>query len=522
MEGASTADALAATLTTDDAQPPPRETTGWPDLIGKFQVERKLGEGGMGVVLLATDIALARRVALKLLRAGKETSTEGRTRFLREAQVMARLSHENVVIVHEVGEHEGRTFVAMEYVEGSTLTGWGTGKDWRAIVEIYLRAGRGLEAAHRAGLVHRDFKPDNVLVGTDGRVRVSDFGLAGFDAEPPPTGSTPIDPALSPGLTRTGALMGTPRFMAPEQHLGEPVDARADQFAFCVALYTALYDTPPYGGANYAEIAESVLEGVPRVPPDHPSIPASVRDALLRGLSRHADDRFPSMAELIAVLQGALDQRTVDERPRDPRPTRPRWLVPAIALGAVGIVTATVLALRPAPPAPPAPAPAAKPSTDVPAVAPAPAPEPDDDRVRIVIGTFDGDAMTDGIRAKSRPEVAAMIEKAAPEMVARLSPTATDERAGERGRAFHLEVSLTTLEINENNLVACKIREVISSYPERTMYGSLEGGGKVALESRTMKEIEAAAADCIAAVLDDMVVRQVLPYVRKKAAASRP
>ena len=192
-----------------------------PIKIGRFTIVRELGAGGMGVVYVAYDEQLDRRVAVKLLRRA-ETDTQGKARLAREAQAMARLSHPNVVTVHEVGTHQDQVFVAMEFVDGGDLRSWleQERRGWPAIVEAFRQAGEGLAAAHAAGIVHRDFKPDNVLVGHDGRVRVADFGLAhALDAtvelgEREPTISS--SNKLEQSLTRTGALMGTPAYMAPE------------------------------------------------------------------------------------------------------------------------------------------------------------------------------------------------------------------------------------------------------------------------------------------------------------------
>ncbi len=217
-----------------------------PVKIGRFTVLRRLGAGGMGVVYAAYDEMVDRKVAIKLLqrmRVGEEAGD----RLLREAQALGRLSHPNVIQVYEVGVHEERVFVAMEFVEGCTLEAWEPEASLAAVLDVYVQAGRGLAAAHEAGLVHRDFKPDNVLVGNDGRARVLDFGLARSAGEAPPDPAssaelermgvdTTGDRLVTP-LTRTGAVMGTPAYMSPEQHLGQPTDPRTDQFSFCVALW---------------------------------------------------------------------------------------------------------------------------------------------------------------------------------------------------------------------------------------------------------------------------------------------
>ncbi|MCA9712961.1 MAG: serine/threonine protein kinase, partial [Myxococcales bacterium] len=185
---------------------------------------------------------------------------------------MAKLTHPNVIAVHDVGTYEGRVFIAMEFVDGPTLRTWllQGPLEWNEIVEVFVKAGRGLAAAHAVGLVHRDFKPDNVLIGRGGRVLVMDFGLArqasSRPAEAQPTGTPPPD-ARDMVLTRTGALVGTPAYMAPEQHKGSVADPRVDQFSFCVALYEALYGERPFAGNSVASLAINVLEGHVRSPP---------------------------------------------------------------------------------------------------------------------------------------------------------------------------------------------------------------------------------------------------------------
>ncbi|MEZ4428041.1 MAG: serine/threonine-protein kinase [Nannocystaceae bacterium] len=219
--------------------PPPR--------MGRFAVLRRLGAGGMGVVYEARDAQLDRRVALKLLQRLDDPGGEGTARLLREAQALARLSHPNVVQVHDVGEHEGRVFLTMEFVAGPTLRAWQAAarRGWRAIVDMYIQAGEGLAAAHDAGLVHRDFKPENVLVAADGRPRVLDFGLASLAgaASSAAPADAPITARVADRFTRTGARLGTPGYAAPELRGGD-VTPRADQYSFCVSLYEALHVAP--------------------------------------------------------------------------------------------------------------------------------------------------------------------------------------------------------------------------------------------------------------------------------------
>ncbi|MBX3155434.1 MAG: protein kinase [Deltaproteobacteria bacterium] len=302
-------------------------------MIGRFVVRALLGEGGMGVVVAGHDADLGRPVAIKLVKRELDHPAY-RQRLLREAQAMARLEHPNVARVYEVGSERGRLFVAMELIDGVTLSMWlrVQRRPWREIAAMFEQVGAGLAAVHRAGLVHRDFKPDNVLVDRDGRARVVDFGLARLDGAASSAGS----PELALSLTRTGVMMGTPGYMAPEQQFGGTVDARADQYSFCVAL------------------REALLGGRPTDPPDTAwgGTSRAVREIIARGLAYEPHDRFASMDELLAALRTATAARGG------------RRL--AIAAAAAGVVVAgavvAVIALRdPATPAPPPASPAGSP-----------------------------------------------------------------------------------------------------------------------------------------------------------------
>ena len=306
-----------------------------PTRVGRFVLLETLGAGGMGVVHAAYDPRLDRRVALKLVHHDIAASAAGvEERLLREAQAMARLSHPNVVQVHEVGLWEGRIFIAMELIAGRTLAAWlaADGRSWHEVVGAFVEAGRGLAAAHAAGVVHRDFKPENVLVGDDGRVRVTDFGLARAGAaEVEPAWREPGDPlgALH-GHSRTapGALAGTPAYMAPEQFLGEATTTRSDQFSFCVALHQALHGAHPFPADNRAALAQLVIAGRRSEPP-RLGCPRRLHTSLVRGLERDPEARFPDMPALLAALE-----------PRSARKTA----VPALALAlvaAAGIGAAT-------------------------------------------------------------------------------------------------------------------------------------------------------------------------------------
>jgi serine/threonine protein kinase len=277
------------------------------DRIGRYVVLGRLGQGGMGVVLSAYDPQLDRKVAIKLLRTGTGVATaEARARMIREAKAIAQLSHPNVVAVYDVGTADpGDVYIAMEFVEGDTVTAWKRRWDrpWREVLDVFLQAGRGLAAAHGAGLLHRDFKPDNVLVGADGRVRVGDFGLARSAlVGPDDFASSPVavSAALAGSLTATGTIVGTPRFMAPETLRGRVSDARSDQFSFCVALYEALFDRHPIDGDTAVSMIESGVTA--KQPPDGHKVPASIVRAVLRGLEDVPTRRYPSMTALIADL----------------------------------------------------------------------------------------------------------------------------------------------------------------------------------------------------------------------------
>ncbi|WP_240360414.1 serine/threonine-protein kinase [Pyxidicoccus caerfyrddinensis] len=311
--------------------------------VGRYHILDKLGSGGMGVVYSAYDPELHRRVAIKLLHPDANTvaRADGASRLLREAQAMARLSHPNVVSVHDAGTFAGRVFIAMELVDGLSLRHWlrAEHRTWREVLEVFRQAGRGLVAAHAAGLVHRDFKPANVLVSQDGRAQVTDFGLARTtaDLEAAEAGrrtapaKVPIlqDDFLESPLTEAGLVMGTPAYMPPEQHEDGRTDARGDQFSFCASLYEALYEQLPFEGKRSAEYLLEVSAGRVRPPPRGSRVPAWLFRAVARGLSPAPEARYPSMA----VLLDALGQ--------DPSVAwRRRGVVAAAALlltGAVGV-----------------------------------------------------------------------------------------------------------------------------------------------------------------------------------------
>ncbi len=297
------------------AVPPPGGT-----LLGRYTVLSQLGQGSMGVVLSVYDARLDRRVALKLMRPwsrGGHRGEEEHARFLREAQAMARLNHPNVVGVYDAGTLEdGTLFIAMEHVQGRTLREWQKQRPWREVLERYLAAGRGVAAAHAAGLTHHDFKPDNVLVGEDGRARVTDFGLARLEPgartlKSPTPELLPQWAASEVALALTspsGPWMGTPAYMAEEQFQGQRGDARSDLYAFCVALYEALYGHLPFTGSTVAELREAKRAGKVALPQNTP-VPAWVGRAVLRGLHCDPARRPSSMGELLAALEDDPEAR---------------------------------------------------------------------------------------------------------------------------------------------------------------------------------------------------------------------
>jgi tetratricopeptide (TPR) repeat protein len=339
--------------------------------IGRYVVLGLLGRGGMGEVYAAYDPELDRKIAVKLLRTrGSASTIDARTRLLREAQAIARLSHPNVVVVYDVGTFQDSVFIAMEFVEGHTLGYWLQTKTrpWREILDVFQAAGRGLVAAHTAGLVHRDFKPENVMITKAGQVRVMDFGLARETSEDQPspsqretmdaaaraaalavTAPPDADPdatmqlgtrdddapvAVGSGgylrlkLTQTGAMLGTPAYMAPEQFAGTGGDARTDQFAFSIALYEGLYGHRPFEGDNVVAVMANVVAGTITEPPADSRVPARIRKILLRGLAVKPADRFPSMAEMLAALA------------HDPAARRRRFAGAVAALAVVAAIVA--------------------------------------------------------------------------------------------------------------------------------------------------------------------------------------
>jgi protein kinase-like protein len=280
------------------------------DRLGRYLLIKQLGAGAVGTVYAAYDPVLDRKVALKVLRPAIALTAQHRARLLREARAMARVASPNIVQVFDTGELDGFVYIAMELVQGGTLRTWlaERTRDWREIARVFEAAGRGLAAAHAAGLVHRDFKPDNVLLAGE-RACVGDFGLASAAArrERPSERELVALAQAEPTLTRTGAVMGTPAYMAPEQLDGEPADARSDQFSFCVALYEALYGTRPFPGGSIVELANEMRARPARAP--WRPIPSWLRELVMRGLAIDPAARHPSMDAIVEVLRARGERR---------------------------------------------------------------------------------------------------------------------------------------------------------------------------------------------------------------------
>jgi tetratricopeptide (TPR) repeat protein len=319
------------TLPSPQARPAPKSG----QAVGRYELGAVLGQGGMGIVYEAFDPVLERKVALKLVRSERHASGlhEVKERLLREGKSIAQLAHPNIVTVFDMGTSDDEVYVAMELVAGGSLRTWlnAEPRAWRDVLERFVAAGEGLAAAHEKGLVHRDFKPENVLLGTDGRVRVSDFGLASSVpapvARPAPIVTTPVEPRL----TQEGAVLGTPAYMAPEQLDGRDATALSDQFSFCVALWEALTGARPY--------APNVQDGsLQRVPTRSDAVaPAWLLRAVDRGLSLDAKDRYPSVRALLDALGKDLAHA---------RARRLRWTAAAVAPLALAAVASYWAATR--------------------------------------------------------------------------------------------------------------------------------------------------------------------------------
>ncbi len=311
--------------------------------IGHYIVLDQLGLGGMGVVYAAYDPKLDRKIALKVLRSEghDETAEVARLRLVSEGRALARVSHPNVVAVYDVGTVQEEVYVAMELVEGASLSQWrkAGARSWTEITEMFVNIASGLIAVHDASLVHRDVKPDNILIDREGRPKVTDFGLARAEHDAPESLRRQEQQFVEADLaqerlqlTQTGARLGTPAYMACEQLNGGEASALSDQFAFCVTLWETLYAQRPFKGGSWVSLVLAVTQGEIRQPPASPSgraMPSWLRRVLERGLSPEPRDRWPSMRELQAALRAG-----------DPKRARRRYLAGLAALGLLGSLSA--------------------------------------------------------------------------------------------------------------------------------------------------------------------------------------
>ncbi len=304
VDGAPTPDAPSAD-TTEVATLSGRE-------VGDYVLGPVIGSGGMGVIYSAVDAKLHRKVAIKVIRGQVSAAFTdyASSRLVREAQTMARLSHPNVVTIYQVGTIDDQVYVAMEFIDGQTLTQWleTARPTWRQALDVVMQAGRGLEAAHAAGVIHRDFKPDNILIGRDGRVLVTDFGLAraGLGIETPPSS---VGLPKDANLTMTGAIMGTPAYMSPEQHEGRKSDARSDQYSYCITLYEALYQQRPFVGESWDDLAVAKENCTIAPVPSGSRVPRWLRGIIVRGLSTNPEERFPGMTDVLALIDAQRARR---------------------------------------------------------------------------------------------------------------------------------------------------------------------------------------------------------------------
>ncbi len=309
-------------------------------LIGRYVIEQEIGRGAMGVVFRAYDPDVDRRVALKVLHeldpAAAPDASARRSRLVREARAMARLSHPNIVRVHDAGTDGALVYIAMDLVEGTTLRGWNAAaRSLAEVLAVFDAAGRGLAAAHAAGLVHRDFKPDNVFVDPHGHVFVGDFGLVRRIGPTRPSARTMV--AIDEGAddSQRGFVVGTPAYMSPEQLAGRAIDDRADQFSFCVALWEAVHGTRPFVGASLDRLVSAIMRHELAPTPAGKRVPSWLRATMLRGLRAHPGDRFPAMDALLEALRR--------------EPARRRNLAWLGAAGAVAIAAVAIGSLGPEP-----------------------------------------------------------------------------------------------------------------------------------------------------------------------------
>ena len=304
----------------DAASPPPPSQPDLPNgtAIGSYRIEAVLGRGGMGTVYRAIDTKLHRSVAIKFLSSALADS-QARRRFQQEAETASALNHPHIVTVHDVGEHEGQQYLVSELVDGGTLNDWlaaSRDRPWRQSVEMLIGVADAIAAAHRVGIVHRDVKPGNILIGRNGYAKLADFGLAKLlDDGARGASGGPMQSKSRAAPTGVGVVVGTVAYMSPEQAAGRPLDERTDVFSFAVVLYEALAGRRPFEAANDLELLKTIAHGAP--PPLPASIPESVHAIVDKALEKDPGDRYQSMRELVVDLRRAVRKSSA------PQPTGP-------------------------------------------------------------------------------------------------------------------------------------------------------------------------------------------------------
>ncbi|MEM6292858.1 MAG: serine/threonine-protein kinase [Myxococcota bacterium] len=304
--GGDRTDAPTVTVGTGVTAPVPDVSA--PPRLDRYRILQGVGRGGMSVVYAAHDRQLDRDVALKVLRRNEDQPLD-EARLFAEARTLAGLAHPNIVPVFDVGRsHDGDVYMAMELVRGKTLLQWlgAATRTWPEVVDVLMQAGRGLAGAHAMDLVHCDFKPGNVLVGDDGRVRVVDFGIAQRTLLSRTLVSTNAEDAASPRLRM---VVGTPRYVSPEQAAGRPLEPPSDQFSFCVTMYEALYGQHPFAGRDHRQRLRQARAGIIRPAPRGTAVPGRVHAVIRRGLRRAPSERWPSMNALLEALERARASR---------------------------------------------------------------------------------------------------------------------------------------------------------------------------------------------------------------------
>ncbi|HJZ69459.1 MAG TPA: serine/threonine-protein kinase, partial [Blastocatellia bacterium] len=290
--------------------------------LGRYEIRSKIGEGGMGEVYLAEDTSLHRKVALKILPEELASNKDRMRRFVQEAQAAAALNHPNIATIHEIGEHEGTHFIAMEFIDGVTLGGkiHQEQADLRKLLRYLQHAAEGLAKAHAAGIIHRDLKPDNIMVTREGHAKILDFGLAKLieQSPVPSSDSSEVATAVMAQQSTPGAIMGTVGYMSPEQAQGKTkeIDQRSDIFSFGCILFEAATGKKPFAGESVIKSLHMVVyEPAPLITELNPNSPTELQRIVRRCLAKDPDDRYQSIKEVaieLKELRRELEETTFD------------------------------------------------------------------------------------------------------------------------------------------------------------------------------------------------------------------